>query len=76
MSHKVTDKMINKIISLEFRSAFDVGCPECKDRIKDCSRIGDRLQNAREAASKLVPPGRTGMFDDETLTFKVDSVKL
>lgn len=56
-------EQIEQLVSAEFRRAFEAD---------DQDDMGSRLEDAREAASKLVPSGVTGTFDDETLTFTVD----
>ena len=61
------DEHINILVTTAFREGYD----SHHDRETD---PGLALQSAREAVSAVIPEGRTGTFDDESLTFVVDPV--
>jgi hypothetical protein len=61
----MTDAAINQRVSAAFRRGFEAHPARRTD-------LGLALCSARDDTARLVPTGRTGVFDDETLTFRVD----
>ena len=64
-----TTQTMDETVTAAFRTEYAhlvEGCTSDEER-------ANALETARERASELVPEGRFGSFDDETLSFREDS---